>query len=85
MQRHADATFVERAFAGTQRRVVRHGRGLRCDTDVAAVVAGEDDDGVLLQAALLQVRQHPADAFIKALHHRRVDRVLVCMSGRSFA
>ena len=43
----------------------------------AAVVAGEDDQRVLGQLQLVELRQHPADALVDAGDHRGVGRVVV--------
>ena len=64
-QRHADAALIIRALVGPQRGVAR-------GVVEAAVVRGEDDDGVLLEAEFVQRGQHAAHAFIHALDHRGI-------------
>ena len=57
-QRHADASFVARAFAAAQRCVVRHGHRLTrfpVHADESAIVTGKDNDRVLLQSAFIQM------------------------------
>ena len=61
---HADAAFGQVHLAADQRPVV--GEAL------AAVVAGEDHQRVVRQAAASQRVQHPADAFVHVVDHAAV-------------
>lgn len=68
---HADAALLERALVAGQRPVVGE--------PLAAVVAGEEDQGVLLLARPLQRLQDLADRAVQVLDHLRVllDRAAV--------
>ena len=62
--RHAEAAFHDRAFALRERRRAAIGPG----EDFGAVVGGEDDDGVVVLADVLELLQHEADVVIELGH-----------------
>jgi hypothetical protein len=61
---HADAALHQVHLAADQRPVV--GEAL------AAIVAGEDDDGVARDAAVIERAEHPADALVHVVDHAPV-------------
>ncbi len=69
-QWHANAAFVGKPFAGTQRGVV--GRSQQ-----PAVVRGEDDHRVLGKTQLVQHGHDPARGIVDTLDHGRINGVLL--------
>ena len=69
-------------FAGAERGVV--GRRLGCSAFVAqsAIVGEEDDHGAVRNAGLVDGIHHLSDAFVEALHHCRIHRVVAALRLR---
>jgi hypothetical protein len=66
-ERDANAAFIRRAFAFAERGVVR-------DAGKAAVVAGEDDEGVVAELEFIKFRQQAAHFVVEMLQHGEVVR-----------
>src|SRR6266516_2728133 len=62
--RHAETAFEDRAFALCERRGAPIGPG----KELSAIVGGEDDDGVVVQAEILELLHHQADVVIELGH-----------------
>ena len=66
---HADAAFIKSGFPAAKGFVqIRHPDVVR-----AAVVAGENNQGVVIQALVFEVLQHAADVAVQRADHGRVD------------
>ena len=78
-ERHTYAALVERSLSAEQRRVLREWFALAelRTARQSAVVAEEDDDGVLRLAVALQPVHYVAQTLVHALHQRGVSSVLV--------
>ena len=76
-QRHADAAFGQHAFLADERRVERAvpaarvgiERGIAAGVDRCSVIAGEKDEGVLIDAVSFQRGENSADAVVDAGDH----------------
>ena len=64
MRRSAEATFHDRALALRERRL----SAVRPGEDFGAIVGGEDDDGVVVHAHVLELLHHDADVVIELRH-----------------
>ena len=73
--RHAQPAFIEVAFAGAERRVVRHARMRSLGHVEAAVVAREDDDRPVAQTGGIEVQQQAADNVVERLNRGGIARV----------
>jgi hypothetical protein len=76
-ERFPHATFVGPAFARAEWEV---GGGRSLGGGEAAVVGGENDDGVFVDFQLGKFFQDAADIFIEVLDHRRIGRVVLNLS-----
>ncbi len=74
-RRHTNAAFPQRELLEGERPVER--------VAFAAVVTGEDDQGVAVAPGALQRGQDAADPRVHALHHRPVDRQRSAVGHRS--
>ena len=63
-RRHAEAAFHDRALALRERRL----SAIRPGEDLGAVVGGEDDDGVVVDAHVLELLHHEADVVVELRH-----------------
>ena len=68
-RRHAEAAFHDRALALRERRL----SAVRPGEDLGAVVGGEDDDGVVVDAHVLELLHHEADVVVELRHAGFVD------------
>jgi len=64
-----NAAFEEGAFVPTVGRVVV----LYARVPRAAIVAGKDNQSILVEACVLQLLQHVANPSVKLAHHRAID------------
>ena len=63
-RRRAEAAFHDRALALRERRL----SAVRPGEDLGAVVGGEDDDGVVVDAHVLELLHHDADVVVELRH-----------------
>ena len=75
-ERHADAAF-ERGALGTAKRMVARSVHRRAGHGGAAVVADEENEGVLLEAGVGELLAHAADGFVHRQHHGGVGAALL--------
>jgi hypothetical protein len=87
-ERHADAALVERPLAALERAVVGDAVGLLDAGGLvaadAAVIAGEDQDGVVRELQIVEQLHDAADRLVDAVDHGGVRRVLVPATGCFF-
>ena len=85
-ERIARAAFVETALPAAQRRVVGHVAcfldALTLVTTDAAVVAGEDEHGVVRDLQFIKQRHHAADTLVHTRDHCGIGRVAVSADAR---
>ena len=70
--RHADAAVVHRPLVAAERPRAAEERGVGAPFLVRAVVAREEDDGIVLEPEVLQPPEHAADVAVEAGDHRGV-------------
>ena len=81
MRRLANTAFVDMAFAFTKRIVRCDGFQLPLRRRKSTVIGSEDDDRAIRNSEFPNVSQDTADAFIHALDHGRVDRIVLQLAG----